>query len=78
MRYRLAHAKQRVPMPDRGPGAFFTSSKDGESINPLDPYYARMIADKDLVLVEPDPEQPAAEPPRSPATHNPKSAEGGK
>lgn len=63
MRYRLAHATQRVPMPERG-GALFTGEKSGESINPLDPYYARMIADQDLIPVE---EEASAGQPDKPA-----------
>lgn len=62
MRYRLAHAKLRIPMPDRGPGAFFSADKAGESISELNPYYARLIADGDLVAVEPEPEAEKAEP----------------
>jgi hypothetical protein len=52
MRYRPAHAEQRIPMPDRGPGVLFTHDRGGESIDPLNPYFARMIADGDLVLAE--------------------------
>ena len=51
-RYRLADAKHRIPMPERGPGVFFTADKAGESVSPLDPYYSRMIADGDLVEVK--------------------------
>lgn len=65
MRYRLAKLRDRVPMPERGAGVFFTSEKTGEAINPLDPYYARMIADGDLVPADPEPaDEPA---PRRPA-----------
>ena len=66
MRYRLADAKHRVPMPDRA-GVFFTADKAGEVIDPMNPYYARMIADGDVVPVEDEPER--AEP--SPATPAP-------
>lgn len=58
MRYRLARLRDRVPMPERGAGVFFTSEKTGEVVNELDPYYARMIADGDLVPVEEGEEQP--------------------
>ena len=49
-------------MPERG-DTLFTSDKAGESINSLDPYYARMIADGDLVAVEEEPPAPPADKP---------------
>jgi hypothetical protein len=76
-RYRLAKLRDFVPMPDRGAGVFFTDSKDGESIDPMNPFYARMIADGDLVPVpteEPKAvDEPAAdEEPAQPPTTNTK------
>jgi hypothetical protein len=63
-RYRLAKLRDRVPMPDRGAGVFFTDSKDGESINSMNPFYARMIADGDLVPAETSaPDEEPAQPP---------------
>jgi hypothetical protein len=61
MRYRLRNLKLRVPMPERGQGVFFTADKAGETINPMDPYYARMIADGDLVPAETEPEEQPAQ-----------------
>lgn len=49
-RYR-AKRGQTVPMPDR-PGQFVPDSGEGTAVNETSPYYARMIADGDLVAVE--------------------------
>ena len=62
MRYRLANAEARVPMPERGPNVFFTAALAGESISELDPYYARMIVEGDIVLVPDDPKPPRGNP----------------
>lgn len=67
-RYRLAKLRDRVPMPDRG-GVLFTDSKDGETIDPINPFYARMIADGDLVPVD---EEAADEEPARKASTNAK------
>lgn len=56
-RYR-AKRGQTVPMPDR-PGQFVPDSGEGTVVNETNPYYARMIADGDLVAVEDEPEAPA-------------------
>lgn len=47
MRYR-AKPGQRIPMPDR-PGQFVPDDAEGAAVNPMNPYYARLIADGDLV-----------------------------
>ena len=52
-RYRLATAGLKVPMPERGADVFFTSDDAGEVVDPMNPYYARMIADGDLAPVVP-------------------------
>lgn len=51
-RYRLASPELKLPMPERGLGILFTADPDGEAINPLNQYYARMIASGELVPVE--------------------------
>jgi hypothetical protein len=53
-RYRLRDAAMQVPMPDRG-GRLFTASPEGEAVNTEDRFYATMIADGDLIEVEPAP-----------------------
>jgi hypothetical protein len=53
-RFRLKSSKQNVPMPERGSGVLFTSEKTGEAIDPMNPYYARMIASGELVSVDPE------------------------
>ena len=58
-RYRLAIVERRVPMPERGRDVFFTSDPAGEAVDPMNPYYARMIADGELVAV-PDEAVPEA------------------
>lgn len=57
-RYR-AKRGQRVPMPDR-PGQFMPDDGEGTSVNEMNPFYARMIADGDLVEVEDEPVSPAS------------------
>jgi hypothetical protein len=53
-RFRLKSPKQTVPMPERGGGVLFTSDKAGEAIDPMNPYYARMIASGELVPADPE------------------------
>ena len=78
MRYRLADATRRVPMPERGAGVFFTADTAGEAVNPMNPYYARMIADGDLVPAEAEPtkaepEKPEPEKASAPLVRNSKT-----
>ena len=73
MRYRLADATRRVPMPERGAGVFFTPDKAGEAVNPMNPYYARMIADGDLVPAEAEPAKADSEPASAPPARNSKT-----
>ena len=56
-RYR-AKRGQSVPMPDR-PGQFVPDSGEGTAVDEMSPYYARLIADGDLVVVDDEPAQPA-------------------
>jgi hypothetical protein len=53
-RFRLKSPQQNVPMPERGVGVLFTSEKAGEAIDPMNPYYARMIASGELIPADPD------------------------
>ena len=46
-RYR-AREGARIPMPDRG-GQMVPTENPGTAVNELNPFYARMIADGDLV-----------------------------
>lgn len=56
-RYR-AKRGQSVPMPDR-PGQFMPDSGEGTTVNEINPYYARLIADGDLVEAEDAPDHSA-------------------
>lgn len=59
-RYR-AKRGQSIPMPG-APGQFIPDSGDGIPVDEMSPFYARMIADGDLVVAEPDPEPAPASP----------------
>ncbi|GGF56697.1 hypothetical protein GCM10007301_15480 [Azorhizobium oxalatiphilum] len=53
----------RIPMPDRS-GQFVPDTGEGTSVDELNPYYARLIADRDMVpatdeTAEADPETTA-------------------
>lgn len=61
-RYRLARKSDRIPMPGRGPGVFFSAEKEGESLDPTNPWHARLIDDGSVVPVEDEPEAPQAKP----------------
>jgi hypothetical protein len=47
-RYSLARKGDRIPMPERGAGVFFSAEVEGEAVDPINPYYARLIADGDI------------------------------
>ncbi|MEP9378389.1 hypothetical protein ABLE91_16860 [Aquabacter sp. CN5-332] len=61
MKY-LAKPGSRIPMPD-SPGQFVPDGGDGTTVNELLPYYARLIADQDLVPATPVTAAPAPEAP---------------
>ena len=44
--YRLARPDLKIPMPDRGCRLF---GDGGETVDPTNPYYVRLIADGDIV-----------------------------
>ncbi len=66
-RYR-AKRGQSVPMPDR-PGQYMPDSGEGTSVDEMNPFYARMIADGDLVEVKD--EAPNDDPPPAPVADSP-------
>lgn len=46
--YQLARPDLKIPMPDRGNRLF---GEAGENVDETNPYYRRLIADKDIVPV---------------------------
>jgi hypothetical protein len=56
-RYKLARKGDRIPMPERGPGVFFSAASEGETLDPMNPWHAKIIADGSVVAI-PD-EEPA-------------------
>ncbi|MCA0275867.1 MAG: hypothetical protein LCH86_07685 [Proteobacteria bacterium] len=58
--YRLARPDLKIPMPDRGCRLFGDA---GETVDTANPYYARLIADGDII-VAPAADEKAAETPR--------------
>lgn len=56
MKYR-ATPGLRIPMPDR-PGQIVPDTDEGTALDEMSPYYARLIADGDVVLVPDDLAQP--------------------
>ncbi|BDA84971.1 hypothetical protein Sa4125_25130 [Aureimonas sp. SA4125] len=88
-RYRLARKGDRIPMPERGPGVFFSGETEGEALDSLNPYHARLIADGSVKLIKPDPDpeaeagkhavsSPTAEGPKSAASAATPKSEGGR
>lgn len=66
MRYR-AKRGQSVPMPDR-PGENMPHEGDGVLIDTMNPYYARLVADGDVVAV---PDEVAETPAGKPSERKP-------
>ena len=76
-RYRLARKGDRIPMPGRGPGVLFTDNPEGEALDPLNPWHARLIDDGSVKLIEPK-DEPDPEPQAPKVTTPTPKTEGGK
>ena len=64
-RFKLRNAGLRIPMPERG-RAMFPAGPRGTPVDEASPYYARLIAEGDLVEVKAETAPPAPKADRPP------------